>query len=195
MKKSLKNNELGITLIALVITIIVLLILAGVALSLVVGENSITKRAITAGEQYDIAGAKEQAELLVASYAGNFYQEKYISENSEVTTIGDYVSEQLKNGETIGDYTLKTTNKKIAIIKNENEIISGTLNDDGTVDWTKTPFDPNTITIGTAVDVDKYGWKVDYVSRYEEENDTTLTLFVETNDHTNIKATAFLTLP
>lgn len=39
------KKEQGITLIALVITIIVLLILAGVSLSLVAGENGILKRA------------------------------------------------------------------------------------------------------------------------------------------------------
>ena len=41
----------GITLIALVITIIVLLILAGVSLSLIAGENGILKRATGAVSQ------------------------------------------------------------------------------------------------------------------------------------------------
>ena len=36
-------NEKGITLIALVITIIVLLVLAGVSLSLVLGDNGVIK--------------------------------------------------------------------------------------------------------------------------------------------------------
>ena len=40
MKQKLKN-ERGITLVALVITIIVLLILAGVTLSMVMGESGI----------------------------------------------------------------------------------------------------------------------------------------------------------
>ena len=39
MKKG--NKEEGITLVALVITIIILLILAGVALNLVIGENEL----------------------------------------------------------------------------------------------------------------------------------------------------------
>ena len=42
--KNLKDQK-GITLVALVITIIVLLILAGVSLSLVVGDNGILGRA------------------------------------------------------------------------------------------------------------------------------------------------------
>ena len=40
-KDSLKNKKSGITLIALVITIIVLLILAGISISMLSWENSI----------------------------------------------------------------------------------------------------------------------------------------------------------
>ena len=46
MIKRLKTNK-GITLIALVITIIVLLILAGVAISMLSGENGIAENAIS----------------------------------------------------------------------------------------------------------------------------------------------------
>ena len=60
----MKNK--GITLIALVITIVVLIILAGVAISLTLGDNGIFNKAITAKEDYGIAAAKEQIELKVA---------------------------------------------------------------------------------------------------------------------------------
>jgi type II secretory pathway pseudopilin PulG len=43
-KKILKNSQ-GITLVALIVTIIVLLILAGVSINLVVGENGILNKA------------------------------------------------------------------------------------------------------------------------------------------------------
>ena len=39
LKKKLKNKQQGITLIALVITIIVLLILAGVSIAMLTGNN------------------------------------------------------------------------------------------------------------------------------------------------------------
>ena len=48
MIKIINKNEKGITLIALVITIIVLLILAGVAISMLSGENGILKKAAKA---------------------------------------------------------------------------------------------------------------------------------------------------
>lgn len=61
-KKILKNNK-GITLVALVITIIVLLILASVTLRMVVGENGILKRAEQAKNIWEEAAQKEQNEL------------------------------------------------------------------------------------------------------------------------------------
>ena len=43
--EKLKNNRQGITLIALVITIIVLLILAGVSIAMLTGDNGIITQA------------------------------------------------------------------------------------------------------------------------------------------------------
>ena len=54
------KNSKGITLIALIITIIVMLILAGVSISMVVGENGIIIRAQNAIREYQIAGIKER---------------------------------------------------------------------------------------------------------------------------------------
>ena len=54
--KKLKRKVKGITLIALVVTVIVLLILAGVAINLTVGDNGLFKRAqnaADAGNRYD----------------------------------------------------------------------------------------------------------------------------------------------
>ena len=53
----------GITLIALVITIIVLLILAGVSIAMLTGENGILSQAQKAGEQTDIGREKEDIAL------------------------------------------------------------------------------------------------------------------------------------
>ncbi|MCI8482205.1 MAG: NRT1/PTR family MFS transporter [Clostridia bacterium] len=58
MRKIVKN-ERGITLIALVITIIVLLILAGITLNLVLGERGIFKMAQEAGRNYTNAARYE----------------------------------------------------------------------------------------------------------------------------------------
>ena len=65
-KTKIKNNQKGITLIALVITIIVLLILAGVAISMLSGENGILSQAAKAKIQYEVAGLKEEVTIKIA---------------------------------------------------------------------------------------------------------------------------------
>ena len=55
-----KKTNKGITLIALVITIVVLLILAGVTISAVSGENGILTRAADSKEKTEIADIKEE---------------------------------------------------------------------------------------------------------------------------------------
>ena len=62
MKINLKKNK-GITLIALVITIIVLLILAGVSIATLTGNNGILSQAQKASEETKIAEEKEQIGL------------------------------------------------------------------------------------------------------------------------------------
>ena len=65
-QKNIESLELlnrGITLIALIITIIVMLILAGVVLNLTIGERGIFKTAQGAGKNYTNASKKEEYEL------------------------------------------------------------------------------------------------------------------------------------
>ena len=57
------GKENGITLIAIVITIIVLLILASVSISMLTGQNGILTQAQNAGKQTDIGTEKEQIAL------------------------------------------------------------------------------------------------------------------------------------
>lgn len=61
-----KKSQSGITLIALIITIIVLLILAGVTINTVIGENGILTQATKAKIQYDLAALKEEVESELA---------------------------------------------------------------------------------------------------------------------------------
>lgn len=57
------KNQKGITLVALVITIIVLLILAGITISLTLGEHGIINRAEEAGKTYVEAQNNEMNNL------------------------------------------------------------------------------------------------------------------------------------
>ena len=60
-----KTNNKGITLIALVITIIVLLILAGISIAMLTGENGILTKAQSAKTETEYANAKEKVELAI----------------------------------------------------------------------------------------------------------------------------------
>lgn len=64
MKKDVK----GITLIALVITIIVLLILAAVSIAMLTGKNGLLQKATKAKEENKLAQAKEQINLMLQEY-------------------------------------------------------------------------------------------------------------------------------
>ena len=56
----MENKSRGITLIALVVTIIILLILAGISISMLTGQNVILNRAVEAKEKTQVANEKEQ---------------------------------------------------------------------------------------------------------------------------------------
>ena len=64
----MKKKNKGITLIALVITIIVLLILAGVAIAMLSGENGILKKAAEAKTKTDEAQENETKDLQALEY-------------------------------------------------------------------------------------------------------------------------------
>ena len=65
VKNEKSKKERGITLIALVITIIVLLILAGVSIAMLTGPNGLLSQADEARTKTDIAGAKEKVQVEV----------------------------------------------------------------------------------------------------------------------------------
>ena len=64
----MKRKNSGVTLIALIITIIVLLILAGVTIAMIVGDNGILNRATDASRETEIASVKEQAQLDITNW-------------------------------------------------------------------------------------------------------------------------------
>lgn len=57
------KKEKGITLVALVVTIVVLLILAGVSISLVVGQNGIVTKSKQARDEYKNAASNEEIQM------------------------------------------------------------------------------------------------------------------------------------
>lgn len=111
MKKRRKTNlNQGITLIALVITIIVLLILVGVSIATLTGENGILTKAVTAKKETDIATEDEKVKLAVASAINNdgeFDSNLFITEITNQGLSG--------NSDTNGNIVVNTKNKTYTI--------------------------------------------------------------------------------
>ena len=72
----LKENR-GVTLVALVITIIVLLILAGVSISLVVGDNGVLNQAVNAADATNKSAATTELEMAVTAAVADYMEDKY----------------------------------------------------------------------------------------------------------------------
>lgn len=94
LKKEFLSFNSGVTLVALIVTIIILLILAGVSISALVGNNGILKQATNAADKAEIEDAREKIALeVVGSYddSGRFHIDKLkenLSNNLEIDTSG-----------------------------------------------------------------------------------------------------------
>ena len=80
-QKSRKRENRGITLVALVVTIIVLIILAGVSIAMLVGENGIISQAQRAAQETEQAKKDEEVglsslETAIQETLGNVYNEE-----------------------------------------------------------------------------------------------------------------------
>ena len=71
------KKERGITLIALIVTIIVLLIVAGVTISLAINNQGVFNKAKTAGNTYKKAEYNEQSDLNAAETEMNTIMNEY----------------------------------------------------------------------------------------------------------------------
>ena len=122
-KLTLKIKEkAGITLIALVITIIVLLILAGITISAITGNNGIIGNAGKAKEEAEIANEKEIVEKATVQAMGN---NKY--GNIEEDELQEQLDKETGEGKTeatdIGDefeVVFVDSNRYYIVDKDEN---------------------------------------------------------------------------
>jgi Tfp pilus assembly protein PilE len=84
MKTTSNSKNKGVTLIALIITIIVLLILAGVSISLVVGDNGIVNKSQNAASETNKAQIQEEIQLAYSNAKLDKYDS---SKDAEMATL------------------------------------------------------------------------------------------------------------
>ncbi len=92
-EKNQKKREEGITLIALVITIIILLILAGVTIATLSGPNGILNNALNAKTKTEIANLEEEANIIYTELLANKY-----TEGGEDPSLGDLINKLTEKG-------------------------------------------------------------------------------------------------
>ena len=159
----IKNRETGITLIALVVTIIVLLILAGVSISMLTGSNGILTQANKAKELTEISGEKEGMETAVLSIK---VTNSDITEDNLKTALDNQFG---ANKTTIednkdGSYTVKMNNesKREYTVEDDGSLLEGTYSKwDGTSSTEPTNKTSNEIHIYTAPEIK---WLADQVN-------------------------------
>ena len=129
MRNFVKKQN-GITLIALVVTIIVLIILAGVSIAMLVGENGIITQAQRAAQETEIRGDEEKIRLAMAA--------AQIANNGNTALKDDIEIALLENGvkSIVVDKEDGTRN---IIFLDSKKIYK--LNDDGSIKDTNSDFD------------------------------------------------------
>jgi flagellar basal body-associated protein FliL len=95
------KGQKGVTLVALVVTIIVLLILAGVSISMVVGQNGILTRTRGSVDNQNAASAKEKISMAVSTLEMQ-YQTQWAADptttRADVYTAANVLTEIKNNG-------------------------------------------------------------------------------------------------
>ena len=148
-----KKSTNGITLIALVITIIVLLILAGISISMLAGENSILNNATRAKDATRGGEVQETVKLTATSNAGVDYiggtkktRAQVISELHSAGKLTDDEVETLEESDiiTIGGITIdfsvlgRTGNNTLGAVYDSGDLEIGdklTYSSNGQSDW------------------------------------------------------------
>ncbi len=110
-KKSINEKQKGITLIALVITIIVLLILAGVSIATLTGDNGILTKAQTAKNETEKASEEEQIQLAAMNAAMNTKKYDYEVEDGTVPIPAGFAPTQIEGQNSIKDGLVITDSK------------------------------------------------------------------------------------
>ena len=140
------KRDKGITLIALVVTIIVLLILAGISISMLTGQNGILKRASEAKIKTEISGIEEKLNIkemtedkiifgkiddcleLNSTYNDKLYIEngKIVYDVNKVSSEEENILQQMNFNQKTNHYIIVSNNKKADYEGNENV---GTITD------------------------------------------------------------------
>ena len=129
-----QNEEKGITLVALVITIIILIILAGISINTLIGENGIITKAKEAKQNITLAGEAEAIQLNQLYYELENGGELTEDDNSKDEIIRS-LREELEKLYELLEQTNATEDKILKDYKaySQGQLLTGTMIDRGAV--------------------------------------------------------------
>ena len=139
----MKNDQKGITLVALVITIIVLLILAGVSIAALSGQNGILTNATSAKQNDELGAAKDQVNLAANEAISAFYSKTYagdtttgLTATTEKAAVEEKVKGLISDGK-IGSTTATiTTGVSVKLVSSDGKKqLVGTFGASGGMTW------------------------------------------------------------
>lgn len=151
------KNQKGITLIALVITIIVLLILAGITIALITSNDSAPQKAAESKVMQNVGAAKDAIAINATSLITSYYDTKYVSGSS--ATNNDSIQTYLENHATsatavngvnlfsgLSGVDTPTITEHVFILKSTETVSKGgktynycqvgTIDENGGISWT-----------------------------------------------------------
>ena len=130
MQEKLKNIN-GITLVALIITVIILLILAGVTISLLIGDNGMITKTKQGVEESEMASIKEQAELVRNEQGIRNFEEnpQELTKSSYINALNVSFEDSIVEGSRVivkdKKYAiLVKSNLEIEVIKNDGKTLA-----------------------------------------------------------------------
>lgn len=137
------KEQKGITLIALVITIIVLLILAGITIAMISSQDSAPNKAVQAKIENEVGAAKDSIVIKASELVEKWYEDTYVRPTSPAPTA---IQTQVSNA---SNYTSVVSNK-VKVTAETNSIIltsedtdtegqkcsvTGNVSDKGVITW------------------------------------------------------------
>ena len=186
MERNLKSEK-AVTLITLVVTIIVLLILAGITIGNLTSDKGVIKEAKTAKEQTEMKGVEEQIELAIIK----------AEQKHRNPTIDDVIQE-MKNAQVISDGDTQVNRITGEIRSDLGYVIKGKLDNyieskvinakrNGTVFTSNTKI---TDTYGNTITIPE-GFKI----ASDSANDVTGGVVIEDVNHTATAGSQFVWIP
>lgn len=177
------KNVRGITLIALVVTIIVLLILAGIAMSLTVGNQGLFTRSNKAVGEYLEAEVKEKVEMMLGDYS--------IDRVFGTKTLEQYLNEEKAKGNL--DEVINKNDGTIMVIVNGYEV---TIDDANLVITNIAKHivipDASMYKIGTYTGVEVSGQADNLNEKMKEANTIQINIKDKYSDYNNLRIENFL---